>query len=65
MDIAKKVIKKIVRDTELTSGANFGLIEWSSDNNSKTRIRVPISAAGAAAIYANVDGINHQIPQPI
>ena len=57
LDVAKKVIKKIVTDTELTSGANFGLIEWSSDNNSKTKVKVPISSSGAAAIYASVDGI--------
>ena len=25
---AKKVIKKIVSNTDLTSGANFGLMEW-------------------------------------
>jgi len=28
MDIAKKVIKRIVSNTELTSSANFGLMEW-------------------------------------
>ena len=28
MDIARKVIKKIVSNTELTSSANFGLMEW-------------------------------------
>jgi len=28
MDIAKEVIKRIVSNTELTSSANFGLMEW-------------------------------------
>ena len=28
LDVAKKVIKKIVSDSSLTSGANFGLMEW-------------------------------------
>ena len=28
MEAAKKVIKKIVSNTNLTSGANFGLMEW-------------------------------------
>ena len=28
MDITKKVIKRIVSNTELTSSANFGLMEW-------------------------------------
>ena len=28
MDIARKVIKRIVSNTELTSSANFGLMEW-------------------------------------
>ena len=28
LDIAKKVIKKIVSNSELTRGANFGLMEW-------------------------------------
>ena len=28
LEAAKKVIKKIVSNTDLTSGANFGLMEW-------------------------------------
>ena len=28
MDIARKVIKRIVSNTELTSSADFGLMEW-------------------------------------
>ena len=31
LDAAKKVIKKIVSNTDLTSGANFGLMEWEQD----------------------------------
>ena len=32
LDVAKKVIKKIVSDSSLTSGANFGLMEWGSSS---------------------------------
>jgi type IV pilus assembly protein PilY1 len=60
MDIAKSVIKKIVSNTELTAGANFGLMEWGSPyatSNGGLRIRVPISSSGAKTIYTNVDGV--------
>ena len=50
---AKKVIKKIVSDTNLTSGANFGLMEWGTRHN----IRVRISDTGAQQIFSNVDGV--------
>ena len=50
---AKKVIKKIVSNTDLTSGANFGLMEWGTRHN----IRVKISDTGAKQIYSNVDGV--------
>jgi len=53
LDAAKKVIKKIVSNTDLTSGANFGLMEWGTRHN----IRVKISDNGAKQIYANVDGV--------
>ena len=43
LDAAKKVIKKIVSNTDLTSGANFGLMAWGS----YARIRVKISDTGA------------------
>jgi type IV pilus assembly protein PilY1 len=60
MDIAKSVIKKIVSNTELTAGANFGLMEWGwpyATSNGGLRIRVPISSSGAKTIYTNVDGV--------
>ena len=53
LDAAKKVIKKIVSNTDLTSGANFGLMEWGTRHN----IRVKISDTGAKQIYSNVDGV--------
>ena len=53
LDAAKKVIKKIVSNTDLTSGANFGLMEWGTRHN----IRVKISDNGAKQIYSNVDGV--------
>ena len=53
LDVAKTVIKKIVSNTDLTSGANFGLMEWGSRPN----MRVNISDTGAKTIYTNVMGI--------
>ncbi|MDA9931625.1 PilC/PilY family type IV pilus protein [Candidatus Pelagibacter sp.] len=53
LSAAKKVIKKIVSNTDLTSGANFGLMEWGTRHN----IRVKISDTGAKQIYSNVDGV--------
>jgi type IV pilus assembly protein PilY1 len=57
LEAAKKVIKKIVSNTDLTSGANFGLMEWGSTYSSRTRIRVKISDTGAQQIYSDVDNI--------
>ena len=57
LEAAKKVIKKIVSNTDLTSGANFGLMEWGSSFSSRTRIRVKISNNGAKEIFRDVDGI--------
>ena len=56
LEAAKKVIKKIVSNTDLTSGANFGLMEWGS-SGSRTRIRVKIGENGAKQIYTDVDSI--------
>ena len=57
LDAAKKVIKKIVSNTDLTAGANFGLMEWGSGYSGRTKIRVKISDTGAKQIYTNVDGV--------
>ncbi|MDA1284113.1 MAG: PilC/PilY family type IV pilus protein, partial [Proteobacteria bacterium] len=60
MEVAKSVIKKIVSNTELTSKANFGLMEWGwnfATSNGGLRIRVPISSSGAKTIFTNVDGV--------
>ena len=57
LSAAKKVIKKIVSNTTLTSGANFGLMEWSTTRSSDTRIRVDINDKGAKRIYSDVDGV--------
>ena len=54
---ARDVIKKIVSNTDLTSGANFGLMEWGSNNNSRTKILVPISDNGARQIFRQVNRI--------
>ena len=53
LDAAKKVIKKIVSNTDLTSGANFGFMQWASSNT----IRVRISDTGAKSIYTDVDNV--------
>jgi len=62
MDIAKSVIKKIVSNSDLTSGANFGLMEWGYPSAYVSgyggqRIRVPISSTGAKTIYTDVDSV--------
>ena len=54
---AKKVIKKIVSNTDLTSGANFGLMEWGSGYSGRTRVRVKISDTGAKQIFRDVDNV--------
>ena len=54
---AIKVIKKIVSNTDLTSGANFGLMEWSTTRSSDTRIRVKISDTGAKTIFSDVGSV--------
>ena len=53
LSAAVKVIKKIVTNTDLTSGANFGFMEWGSN----ARIRVKISDTGANEIYRIVDSV--------
>ena len=53
LDVAKKVIKKIVSDSNLTSGANFGFMAWASYN----QIRVKISNNGARDIYNDIDKV--------
>ena len=53
MDVSHKVIKQIVSNTDLTSGANFGLMEWGTRHN----IRVKISDTGAKKIYNDVSNI--------
>ena len=51
---AKKVIRKIVSNTDLTSGAYFGLMEWGT----RHRIRVNIGPNGASRIFNNVNGFD-------
>jgi hypothetical protein len=46
MDMAKRVIKAVMRDSSITDGANFGLMEWSCDY----KIRVNVSDTGAQEI---------------
>jgi len=53
LDDAKKVIKKIVSDSELNKSANFGLMDW----NTNARMQVNISSTGASEIYKKVDSL--------
>ena len=55
MSAAKKVIRQIVSNTDLTSGANFGLMEWGSP--SRLRLLVPISDNGSSRIYNRVGSV--------
>jgi type IV pilus assembly protein PilY1 len=60
MDVAKDVIKKIVSNSDLTTGANFGLMEWGYPYATSTgglRIRVPITSNGAKTIYTDVTSV--------
>ena len=57
MSIAKDVIKQIVQDPELTSGANFGLMEWGFYWYPYLKLRVPIGPNGATTIYTEVDHV--------
>ncbi len=54
MDQAKIVIKNIVSNTDLTDGANFGLMTW----NSSATMRVNVSSSGAASIYSLADSLS-------
>jgi type IV pilus assembly protein PilY1 len=53
LDVMKSVIKTIVSDSNLTSGANFGLMTW----NSSATMRVNVSDTGASDIYSMIDSL--------
>ena len=59
LDAAKDVIRKIVSNTDLTSGANFGLMQWGSNNKRRTNMIVPISENGARQIFNQVRRVRH------
>jgi hypothetical protein len=54
LDQAKIVLKDLVTNSNLTDGANFGLITF----NSTGTLFVPISATGASEIYNTIDTLN-------
>lgn len=54
LDAMKSVIKTIVSDSNLTSGANFGLLTW----NTSATMRVNVSDTGASSIYSTIDSLN-------
>lgn len=51
LHVMRDVIKSIVSDSDLTSGANFGLIEWNTDSS----LLVEISDTGASEVFTEVD----------
>jgi type IV pilus assembly protein PilY1 len=53
LDQLKKVIKRIVSSSDLTSGANFGLMKW----HSYAQMLVNISSSGASQVYRAVDSL--------
>ena len=55
LDVAKNVIKKIVSDSDLSAGANFGLMEWDGSQ----LIRVPISSSGGPNIFQDINNVNY------
>ena len=57
MNIAKQVIKTIVNDSDLTGGANFGLMEWGSYSSRRLKLRVPIDKNGATNIFTDIDAV--------
>jgi type IV pilus assembly protein PilY1 len=56
LDVAKKVIKKIVSDSALTSGANFGLMEWGSSR----QVTVNVDSNGAKNIINRLNQIPYR-----
>jgi hypothetical protein len=53
LDQAKKVISAIVSDSDLSQGANFGMITW----NSSATTHTCVSRSGGAEIKADIDSI--------
>lgn len=54
MDQAKTLIKAIVSNSNLTDGANFGLMKWNSTASMVTNV----SETGAGTIYTAVDALS-------
>lgn len=54
MDQAKTLIKAIVSNSNLTDGANFGLMKW----NTTASMVVDVSSSRAASIYTAVDALS-------
>lgn len=53
IDQAKLIIKQLVSNSNLTDGANFGLMYW----NSSATMKVNVSSTAAETIYTTVDGM--------
>lgn len=53
LEVMQDVIKAIVSDSDLTGGADFGLMQW----NSSASMEVNVSPTGASEIFAMVDSL--------
>lgn len=54
LDQAKRVVKDLVTNSDLTARANFGLLTFGSS----ATLNVPISSTGASSIYSTIDSIS-------
>ncbi|MCB2081028.1 MAG: VWA domain-containing protein [Rickettsiales bacterium] len=54
LDVMKNVIKSIVSDSDLTDGANFGLMQW----NYGAAMEVNVGYSGASQIFGMIDTLN-------
>ena len=57
MVLAKAAIKSLLGKQQLTSAANFGLQQWGWGHSPYNKIRVGVSANGAATIRTDVDNV--------
>ena len=57
MQMAKAVIKQIVSNSDLITGANFGLMQWGNGFSPYLKLRIPVSSNGASLIYTDIDNV--------
>ena len=57
MNLAKAAIQSLLGKQQLTSAANFGLQQWGWGHSPYNKIRVGVSATGAATIRTDVNNV--------